>query len=268
MKFKAVWISKGLLALATLVGFFPRVGSDVLGEVVPTGEAGRAEGALVGFLPAVDQEVVLEVVRTDEPFSALLAAEWLDLRVPPLDVVLQVEGRSEGGVALRALVRLLTPVHENVALHVVDPLSLPAVLALDPDRLPVGQPVVVQPLLAGRHETAGLACEQFVLLVHPLVQVEPPLRLELSGALIAHELGRLVRLGVSRTLVLSQIYHSLETIATFDADMGLAMIVHRDVLVEAAFSIEDFMAVSTLKAGEEPNLSVGFLQGAQIFPRN
>ena len=192
MKFEAVGIGKGLLALTALVGFFPRVGSDMLGEVVPAGEAGRAEGALVGFLPAVDQEVVLEVVRADEPFTALLTAERLDLRVPPLDVVLEVEGRSEGGVALCALVRLLAPVHENVALHVVDPLGLPAVLALDPGRLPVGQPVVVQPLLAGRHEAAGLACKQFVLLVQPLVQVEPPLCLELSGALVAHELGQLV----------------------------------------------------------------------------
>ena len=68
--------------------------------------------------------------------------------------------------------------------------------------------------------------------------------------------------------MLSQIYHSLETITAFDADMGLAMIVHRDMFVEAAFSIEDFMTVSTLKAGEKLNLSVGFLQGTQVFPRN
>ena len=68
--------------------------------------------------------------------------------------------------------------------------------------------------------------------------------------------------------MLFQICHILETIAAFDADMGLAVVVRRDVLVEAAFSIEDFVAMSALKAGEKLNLSIGFLQGAQVFPRN
>ena len=265
VKFEAVGVGESLLTVAALIGLLAGVSSDVLGQVVPAGEARRAEGALVRLLPTVDQQMVLEVVGADEPLAAYLTAERLDLRVSPLHVVLEVEGRPEGRVALSALVGFLPPVHEDVALHVVHPLGLAAVLALHPGGFAVRQAVAVQPFLAGGHEAAGLAGEELVLLVQLLVQVKPPLRLELSRALVAREPGRLVQLGVSAALVLLQIRHGHEPFPALDTNVGLPVVVRRDVLVEVAFPIEDFVAVSALEPGEELGLPVQFLQSAQVF---
>lgn len=137
MKFETVGIGESLLTVAAFIGLLASVGPDVFGEVIPAGEAGRTEGTLVRLLSAVDQEMVFEIVRTNESFATFFTAERLDLRVSTFHMILQVKGCSECRIALRALVRFLSFVHENVPLHVVNPLGFPTVLALYPRSLPV-----------------------------------------------------------------------------------------------------------------------------------
>lgn len=101
---EALLAGESLGAEAALVGLLPRVGAEVLLQVVLLHETLRAERALVGPLPRVGALVLGQVMPPDEVLPAVRAVEGALSRVGP-EVIGQFAFVREALLAGRTLVR-------------------------------------------------------------------------------------------------------------------------------------------------------------------